>query len=584
MEQRLVIRERFLLLKLITFPILMLLVALSGCSSGDGSGSNNQNQDAMLYQQALANYQAGDYSQASTEFQHLVEQYPNSIYVDNSQYYQARCRHELGDFAAARTLYDNFVDNYSGSNYVDNAVFYFGKSYFDEAELQTTAQAEFALLQNAVSKLDEYILVYSTDSLLNGAQYYTARSFHDLAKLEQIDAELSVDTAAYFFGKAREFYDSVMTNPASIYADNAQYFKAQAFHDEGDFDNARTEYSLLINAGVSTWADDAKYQYAKTYYDQALDQADNNTAMTLYDDAIRYFDEMILSTEPLYKTSNRLDSAFYFKARSYQRQGDLIAIDPALGDLPGTYIEARAVFQQLIDTMPSSTWADNALYQRGMTYYDEAAIAKTNNDYVSERDKLSNAIAEFQVLLSDPVYQTLNSADNSQYYLGRSYQMILSMPVNERNAVVGSVDFAAVTYDTAREAFAAVIQNFPASSWVDNAHYEIANTYFSEGELAVDNLNKEAAFNFALGHYVNVVVNYPDSIRVDNAVFQIAWIYHLANNCSLEVEWFNHHATLASVSANNATVRDEHLTDLALSAPTLHTCTLTLSLPTYNAP
>jgi outer membrane assembly lipoprotein YfiO len=585
MKQRLVVRDEFGLPRKISLLILVLIYSLIGCSSGGGGGSSDSggSQDAVLYQQALSNYQAGDYPQALNEFQSLVTQYPNSIYVDNAQYYTARCYHEQQDFATARSLYDSFVATYSTSNYTDNAVFYHGRSYFDEAAQQTDAQAEFDLLQTAITELLAFISNHSASSLLDNAQYYLGRSYHDQAGLLQDDAALAADTAAQLFSQARIYYDQVIMDTASIYADNSQYYKAQTYHDEGDFNNARAAYQVLIDAGISSWADDAKYQFAKTHYDEGVAQVDPIVAMEKFQTAIDEFDSMI--GDQAYQDSNRLDSAYYFKGRGYQRRADLMAADGNLTGAATAYTSARDVFQQLLGKMPASNWADNALYQRGATYYDEAALAEINTDYGVMRTNLSNAIGEFETLLAHSQYQTSNSADNAQYFLGRSYQMILSMPDSERIGVVGGVDFAAVTYDTARDAFTLVIHNFAQSAWVDNAFYEIGNIYYIEAELAIDDLVKEATFNNALASYNNVVANYPDSIRFDNAVFQIAWIYHLGENCLLEQEWFNYHATLTNVSASNASIRDDHLADLALAVPVSHICTTpTLSLTTYNAP
>ncbi|WP_455210475.1 outer membrane protein assembly factor BamD, partial [Kaarinaea lacus] len=327
------------------FWILAFGISVTSCSGGGGGNTNNAaSEDAILYQQALSDYQAGNYSQAQNEFQDLTSRYPSSIYVDNSVYYAARCEHELQHFDTARTAYSEFLLNYPGSNYADNAVFYTGKSYFDEAQLQTDAQTEYSLLQSAVIKLQEYISTYSTNSLLDEAQYYLGRSYHDQAKFLLRDPTLATSSAAALFAQARTEYGLVAANTLSVYADNAQYYTAQSYHDEGDFGNARAAYLVLINANTSNWADDAKYQYAKTYYDEAVAQVDPATAAAIFDTAILYFDEMLSSTNPLYQSSNRLDSAYYFKGRSLQRQGDLIAAG-ATGDMAAKYAEARTVFQ-----------------------------------------------------------------------------------------------------------------------------------------------------------------------------------------------------------------------------------------------
>jgi len=559
-------------------PLLLFTFTLIGCvGGGDNAPANNGGQDAVLYQHALATYQAGSYPEALNEFQSLFSQYPNSIYADNAQYYSARCHHEMRQFTTARSEYNTFIVNYPSSNYVDNAVFYNGKSYYDEAAIQTDPQLEYALLATAVSSLADFITRFSGSTVLDGAQYYLGRSYHRQAGLLQRDPTLSVDTANLLFVNARTYYDVIAT--VSVYKDNAQYYKAQTYHDQADFVSARIEYQILIDWVGSSWADDAKYQYAKTYYDEALLTTTASDALVLFDTAIAQFDLML--TDPLYQNSNQWEAALFYKGRSYQRQGDLIVVDPGLGDMAAKYSAARIEFQNLISQRPASVWADNAQYQTGVTDYDEAKVAETNADYATMRIKLSDAVNAFNVVLTDALYKTSNSADNAQYYLGRTYQVVLNMPVNERG-----VDFANVTYDTARAAFNALILNFPASSWVDNAYYEIGNTYYTEGELAADNLTKETAFNNALSNYYTVVTSYQSSIRFDNSVYRIAWIYHFAENCALEIDWFNYHASLANVSANDASVRDIHLADLSLAAPVSHVCPNppTLSVASLSAP
>ncbi|WP_455206188.1 outer membrane protein assembly factor BamD [Kaarinaea lacus] len=576
MKQRFFVHGNPCFVKLVLVSIL--LVSLAGCSGGgdNGNGGNGGHADANLYQQALSDYQTGNYSRALNEFQDLVARYPASIYVDNAEYYTARCQHELHDFDSARTLYSAFLTNYANSNYADNAVFYNGKSYYDEAQLQTDAPTEFNLLQSAITHLPEYENSYPAGSLLDAMQYYLGRSYHDQAKLVLADQTLSTSTATQLFSQARTDYDLVTVNSGSIYADNAQYFKAQSYHDEADFTNARVEYDVLITANVSNWADDAKYQYAKTYYDEALVQPDPATALAIFDTAIIYFDEMLDSTNPLYQSSNRLDSAYYFKGRSLQRQGDLIAAG-ATADMAAKYAAARTAFQAFLSAMPQSTWADNAWYQIGTTYYDEASVADGNADYTTMRDKLSNAIAEFTALLNSALYARSSSADNAQYYLGRSYQMILTMPDIERTTANG-LDFSTISYETARSAFYTLINNFPQSAWVDNAYYEIGNTYYAEAPGAADTVS---AYNNALGAYNQVISTYAgNSIREDNSAYNMGMIYHDTGYCEAEKAALDYTLTIVNISI---TIRDDinnnHMPDLttalATQPPTptgAHTC------------
>ncbi|MDH5327606.1 MAG: outer membrane protein assembly factor BamD [Gammaproteobacteria bacterium] len=535
-------------------------------SIGCGYEPEYTESDSLLYQQALANYQADNYEPAKTQFLALIDQYPQSIYIDNANYYIARCYHELQDFATARNLYTAYPGLFPASVYVDNAVFYHAKSFYDEAKLQIQPQAEFDLLQNAANGFLDYITTFSLESLLDDAQYYLGRSLHTQAEMLQTNPSLSITLASDLFINARHYYDTLIADPLSVYNDNAQYFKGQSFHEEGLYADARLEYIKLVTTGTSNWSDDAQYQIGKTFYDEASSTADANTATSLYDSAIVEFTALITSINPIFNNSNRLDSAYYFEGRSLQQQAELITAGNVNGDFTSKYVQARTAFQELVSRFPLSIWADNALYQSGSSYYDEATLAQNNQDFAVMKDRISLAVLQFSTLLSNTVYSRSNSADNARYYLGKSYQMIYSLPTVERSGIYNNLDLAQVTLDWARDTFITLAQDFPQSNWVDNAYYEIGTIYQLEAPTAIDPV---AGFNQALHYYNLVVRNYAGSIREDNAVYNMGEIYHYTGYCAAEKATLDYALTLPTLSQTLADdINTNHFAELTTALAT----------------
>lgn len=536
------------------------VVVGTGCSSSSDEDSVGDSPASQTYQQGLSAYRAGDYNAAMDSFETVLSQYSSSIYADNSQYYIGRCYHKLQQFSEARTRYDLLISRYPNSNWVDNAEYNKARSHFDEADTSTDPHTKVISLTEAVNQLLVFVnnVNYANSSVLDAVRYYLGRSYHDQAVLVMADASLSIITADQFFTDARNYYDVVSTT--SAYADNALYFKGGSYHDQGDYDNARATYTLLINAATSGWADDAKYQFAKTYYDDGRSQAQAATAYPLFDLAIQQFNEFIDSTNPIYLNSNRRDSAYYFRGRSNHRQADLIMADNNLGvnvdvdvDIQGEHSAARADYETLYTLLSSSSWADNALYQYGTTFYDFALYEQNKNqpDNTVVQQNLSDAVDVFSSLLNNASFQNANSADNAQYYLARSYQHVAAVPVIERIPV-----FSAVNYDTARQHFDALIANYAQSNWVDNAFYEKGNTHYAEASAGVDAIIN---YNNALFNYFQVLLLYPgNSIREDNAAYQMTWVYHDTGHCEQELAAFDYLFNNIATANISAVITDDY--------------------------
>ncbi|WP_455210508.1 hypothetical protein, partial [Kaarinaea lacus] len=524
------------------------------------------------------------FAQSRDSFSALLTMIPvSAAWNDDAQYYLARSYHEQlnPDYIAARDAYQLLVSDQT-SPWADDAKYQLGKTYYDEARGLADPVLAIDAYVSAVLHFDAFIIApidplyqYPASNRAEEARYYKGRSLHEHAMLvinNPSNPNVAGDTTV-LFSEARIAYVSVQAlDPLAAYADNAQYYIGKSHYDEA---NALTNSTEQMNG-----------------FEQA---------------ALAW-----LAFDPLagtYKDSSYAHEGLYFLGRSRQQQGELLLKDPTLiiiDDAAVTFDKARAAFLGCIANDSAGVYADNAQYQIGAVYYDEAndfAKAAAQEDaggnialalslYTTSQQKLNSAITTFEqgFLALSANYPASTYADNAQYYFGRSYHIAAEIPPNYRVDLSGNVagiDFTLVTYADVRAGYLPLTTDpkFVTSTWIDNAYYEIGNTYFAEGESAIDNPAKEAAFNNALANYFNVVSGYAGSIRFDNAVFQIAWIYHLGEYCTLELEWFNYHATLANVSASNASVRDSHMADL-LAVPSSHVCPTSpaLSLSNYTAP
>lgn len=574
------VQPSFSLTKLHTIILFAgLTLLLVACGGGGSTGGAGNNRELQLYQNAIAAYQVGNFSNAITLFDQQLAEFPSGGYSDESHYKQGRSYHSLENFTAARDAYGQVS---SSSAWIDNADFYVGKSYYDEAGTLADPVSAFAVYETAIIQLNAVISTYVTSNFVNSSYYYIGRSYQKEASIKQGTLSVSVKTELQLFADARTNYDLVQ--PVSIFYDNALYFKGRSYHEQvpADYVNARAAYQLLITANVSSWADDAKYQYGKTFYESAGADPVTTSAMSDFTTAIAEFSALIspASTNLLYQTSNRADSARYYKARSLHKQAALVETDPTLDSVntfSQYYLSARTAYQSVITFDAASAYADNAQYRIGKTYYDEARVALRLADYSLVQQNLDKSIAAFNGVITHALYQLSNSADNAHYYLGRSYQVVAAIPAVDRITVAGGIDFTAVNYATARTQFevltgtSGVAPQYPGSAWIDNAYYEIGNGWYADAQSAVAAATDPLAdYTAALLSYNKVLTDYPNaSTREDNSALKIGAIYHDAGYCVDEQRVLNYLlVSIDSAKVSAISTANIHVVDLAIAITT----------------
>ncbi|MFV2061308.1 MAG: tol-pal system YbgF family protein, partial [Gammaproteobacteria bacterium] len=334
-----------------------------------------------------------NYSDASVKLRAMIDNpvYVGSTSLDDAGYYLGLSHQDAGNLLLRdstlsttiplQTAQDQFDLAQAEFNKITNTSIYFDDAKyqliritFEKAKTHADPLQSYLLFETAITNFDAFVnnANFTTGNRIDDAVYYLGRSFQEQGYLIKRDTTLVQQailataclTADACFIQARTNYAMIPLD--SIYSDDAQYYGARSYHESGNYVMARIEYQLMIDAAKSTWADDAQYQKGKTFYDSGKFSTDPVIAIQEFTLAIAEFDKLPV----LFPVGNRLDSNIYFKGRALQRQALLAQANHKLLDVippldpvslalkvDQRFIDARVVFQQLIDSDPNSKWA-----------------------------------------------------------------------------------------------------------------------------------------------------------------------------------------------------------------------------------
>ena len=210
---------------------------------------------------AMGFYEAADRKRAISEFEKLIENYPNSIYSPSAQYYIGRSYEEIEDYYQAHLAYQKTIDKYPYNERVEETI-----------ERQ-----------------------YKIGSMFLDGQR---------AKIMGMQILPAMD-------KAVEVLSKVVENaPYGRYADVAQFKIGEAHKKQEFYEEALLAYQKLIDDYPnSPLAEDAKYQIALcTYYvsrEPYYDQEFTDRAIAEYQELIKATSDIELNKEAK-ETLNRL--------------------------------------------------------------------------------------------------------------------------------------------------------------------------------------------------------------------------------------------------------------------------------------
>ncbi len=276
--------------------------------------------DKYLFDGGILYYNSGEYTNALTTFQQLVNDLPDSQYADDAQYYIALINEKkLGYYIQALLEYQELINNYPDSPYADDAQLGIGNCYYVTYDYS-----------HAIEAYQKLIGDYPESSLLALAQYSIAQSYRKLANYEQAILE---------FNKVIENY------PESDYAAPAQYYIGYSYYEVKNYNQAILEFQKVIDYyPESTWpgeSDRLIAPCAQYYIGWCLGEK-----LGQWDDAISAFQKIIDDyPNSTWSSGSEIPPDAQYQIGWCYEQLEL-------------WCEAIDAYQLVLDIYPGTTWSN----------------------------------------------------------------------------------------------------------------------------------------------------------------------------------------------------------------------------------
>ncbi len=354
-----------------------------------------------FYQLAYCQYVTGNYAKAATNFQELANE--QSALGQNALYYLGDCRLKLGDKAGARSAFLEASKMSFDPQVQEHALFLYGKLSY---ELRFDNDALNAL--QAIQPSSRY---YTEAQELLGDVFLKTRNYdRAIAMLESIPNKTpklreAYQKVLYLSGvqamrsgdldkAATAFKKSVDNAVLSDYKALALYWLGDIAHQRGNYDESISYISQFMSLGKTlrslpeeaslftasylqgyNYLKKQNYTTAATYFVDAVNGIKRNRSfisnptvknnilgdatlragdcyfkMNRYNDALSYYDEAVKSRYP------NFEYALYQKA--------------IILGLRGRHSDKLVALEEIVNNYPRSEYADDALFQMGLTYME----------------------------------------------------------------------------------------------------------------------------------------------------------------------------------------------------------------------
>ena len=226
-------------------------------------------EDRAIFDIALEYYEGENYQFALDAFGELLNDYPDSIWADDSQYYLAWCYLFKEDYVQAIAEFENLLLNYPDSEYRDDSQYYIGWTYetklglpisailayytflFDYPDSQWVDDAQLGIgncyyateeYGNAIDEYQKLIDNYPFSDLLSLAQYSIAQTYR----------------ITYYRNTAIEKYEElILLYPDSEYCGPSQYYIGYCYYEKSEYQIAIEDFQKVIDHySSSTWPDE----------------------------------------------------------------------------------------------------------------------------------------------------------------------------------------------------------------------------------------------------------------------------------------------------------------------------------------
>ena len=428
-------------------------------------------------------YELGDYQRSIDEVQRRLPNLSGPA-VDRANFLLAESYNQLRNSDQAIIYYRRFTESNQDSPFYRNALYGLAWNYHYEGAFQWAADHFAQVVQGG-----------ERDNLAARAAYYQA---------------VNTQLAGRDYDALDMFKNAVAQYPSSDIADHMLFELGMAAYDLRLWEDARDAYTRLLNEFPnSDLAGEAFYRRGSTFialgdFDAALSNFDRAAAL---DAAPRELKEEVLFQKAWlqYRNEDYADSAPAFMELFQQNPGTEVGGDALfwaaesyhqMGDL----LRAAQLFQQYLRGYSGGKQADAAHYALGWTHFKqgnyEAAIGEFQRFLSQYRD-----VNEFVPYRSDALLRLADS-----YYALKRYPEAIQ--TYTRIGGEDGDDYALYqigqAYYNAGEGFEAIttfrrlLNEFPESSWVEEAQYNLGYLYFQNGN-----------YGEAINAYQKLISQYP---------------------------------------------------------------------------
>ncbi|MDE0505112.1 MAG: tetratricopeptide repeat protein, partial [Candidatus Poribacteria bacterium] len=307
-------------------------------------------------------YKQEKFELAEPKFQALINNYPNSLFVENAWYAIGQLNYKLENYEDSRSAFKHVVDDFPNSTFRDDAQHLIAQGFLNEKNYEQ-ASAEFDKL--ATEEYKNYV------DLQAEAMYKAAYCMNQLGRDD--DA----------IGRYTNF---ITKFPNSQYVTAAYFDQGAIYSKQKDYENARINYELALqNTEDRSLQAEIKSAIGRTYYDQE----DYENAVVAYNELLDEYPESEFIAEArlgiadsYYKLSKWSEAAAGYELVISEHPDQLDFIPYCSYQIGGAYYEigtnlrksgeeAQAAenleialkwYQKTIDEYPTDPVAPHALY------------------------------------------------------------------------------------------------------------------------------------------------------------------------------------------------------------------------------
>ncbi len=399
---------------------------------------------ASLYRRSVAEKLAGDRLKATATLNDLITRDPKGEFTDNALFDLGVMAYDGKKTADGKSDFLRVATDFPQSDVLADSYMMLGECFISESNFKE-ARPWFEKASAAPNA--------SFDTKLTSS-YQTAWCLYKTNSLREA---------------ANKFADFIKTYPIHPKSQMAQFWKAEAEYQLGNYESALTGYKLTVASGSQEKREDAMYGIGWSYFKQQ----NFSNAINAFEAFIAAYPKGKLS----YDAHVRIGDA-YFQLKEYTRaEGSYRVVVRLFPDNPAldyasyqlgqsifrqqAYGDAYKQFESLIKTFPKSDLADDAQFALGWIDF--------------QRKEYGDAITEFQKLIT--TYPNSELVPRAMYSTGDAYYNMKK-------------------YAEATKAYRDVISRYSKSSYVADALSGIQYCLTAEGKSKeavseLDNFIKE---------------------------------------------------------------------------------------------